>query len=185
MNTYAEREYLLPQAQQAVSSWGQWGYPDYHSGVIEDERGNQIGFWGPYNPSHKPDWRQFVFCAKRSLHREHYVSFMPKLLGRALGLGGESGALVCQFVGEGPYTIDDGWVFDPRRAINRREERVQQVDSKRQRDVDVFDVACRENGLTVREWLKRPDALPGPKYDDGVEVRTLRHFGIEPEVLEA
>lgn len=186
MTSYAEREYLLPQARKAVAGWDQWGWPDYRSGIIEDDRGYQIGFWGPFNPSHRPDWRQFVFCAKRKLHDEHYCSFMPKLLGRALGLGGEDGALVCQFIGGGPYTIDDAWVFDARRAINRRRERVEQVDSKRQRDVDVFDVAARENGLTVREWLKDEKPLPAPQYHDGTQVTTLRQYGIAPEeVLEA
>lgn len=174
-NTYAERTYLLPKVKQALTGFTAFRWPD--SGrIIRDRNGHEIGCYsdgkrGPY-----------IVACKRSLHQNVFASFMPRLVGKALVIGRESEwstvPTLALFVGDGEsYRIDDAYAFDPRRVANQADRRTH-VDSKRERDVEIFDVSAQAHGVPLGDHLSGAQRLPGPT-GDGLRPTTLKAFGVE------
>lgn len=161
---------LLPSAYRAVANWSWTVWPNGGGQIPRD--GPTQGFWttgkgGPY-----------VFACKSDYHAEHYVSFSTTIIAAARPLADDPRNLVL-FVGDPngrAYTLDDAWVFDPRRVVNQATEYERtHVDSKRERDVPIYDVAAAANGIRLGDYLSGRRSLPGPTSDDWREA-TLAQF---------
>lgn len=183
--TTDDPDYLLPRVKQTLAAWTVTGYPDAPgSRVLADDHG-ELAVVAPLQPPterHAHPTRgtcRAVVTAKRGPYRPSgsttaYGSFMPKVLASAMNRED-----VCiQFYGSGEptYAIEDAWVFDARRVANQATERERNaVDSKRARDVTVFDASRAAHGVGLGDWLSRTRSLPGPERD-GSTPTTLKAY---------
>lgn len=166
---------LLPSAYQAVAAWNWTAWPNGGANIPRD--GPTQGFYSPGRAG------PYVFAAKRQLYNDLYASFSTTLIAAARPLADRPRKLVL-FVGERPhgrpYAIEDAWVFDPRRVVNASTERERTyVDSKRERDVPIYDVAAAEHGIRLGDHVSGRRSLPGPSTDSWRDATLALFEGAE------
>lgn len=166
---------LLTSAHKAVARWQFTAWPNGGANIPRD--GPTQGFWT--RDSNQRERGPYVFACKSNLYENVYASFSTTLIAAARPLADHPRKLVL-FVGERPhgrpYSIEDAWVFDPRRVVNQATDRERtHVDSKRERDVPIYDVACAANGIGLGDYLSGRRSLPGPT-DERWRAATLGLF---------
>lgn len=179
--THEDTEYLLPKVKRTLADhWTGWTYPD-QSRTVSDEHG-QVGIATTYNPRQSPTYERFVCAAKRSLHRDRYGSFMPKLVAYAFTRTRQTQTdhRLALFVGgREPYHVEDVYVFDALRVANQADARTY-VDSKRDTEVEIFDVSVNEHAIGLGDYLGGRKRLPGPTTAGGTVPSTLKQYtGVE------
>lgn len=182
-----DTQHLLPSVKRAAKHWHFTGYPRAPgSRVLADDHG-EIAVVAPLSPPERRyahptrDTCRAVLTAKRGPYTPHgstvrYGSFMPVVIGWALTR--ESVLIQCYGSGEPRYDVEDAYAFDARRVANQASERtrtINRVDSKRARDVTVYDVSRTAHGVGLGDWLSGQVTLPGPATD-GLTPTTLKQF---------
>lgn len=144
-------EWLQPYAVDCLKHWNFTSWPSACGRVPREGPTEGLYTAGKRGP--------YLFACKKRLHKDTYASFSKTLLGAAL-TGDRKLAL---FVGTGPYDISDVTVFDARRVLNQATERERnEVDSKQERNVPVYDVSVTAHGVPLGDWLSGAKRLPAP-----------------------